>query len=92
MFRYRPPILEELATHGLVPLSSTAPGRLRDAVRDLYKYEIRRLRERLLAGGIERRDYASHVVELRRRYWLLSIPTQLWVESDPADPGTTPPA
>jgi hypothetical protein len=51
---------------------------LRDAVLDLYKYEIRRLRGELLAGRIQRRDYASHVVELRKRYWLLSVPVELW--------------
>ena len=86
MFRYRAQILEELTTHGLVPLGSTSPERLREVVRDLYKYEIRRLRERLLAGDIERRHYASHVVDLRRRYWLLSIPTQLWLEGEPVNP------
>ena len=78
MFRYDATILEALAGHGLVPLASTPPDRLRDAVRDLYKYEIRRLRDRLLAGEFEKTHYASHVIELRRRYWLLSVPTQLW--------------
>jgi hypothetical protein len=77
-YAYPPPILEELARHGLVPLPSTPPERLRDAVRELYKYEIRVLRDRLLAGEIERPSYAGHVVELRKRYWLLSVPTQWW--------------
>lgn len=75
---YHRQILEELAGHGLQPLASTAPLTLRDAVRDLYKYEIKRLRDRLLAGAILKRDYAGHVVELRQRYWVLSIPTALW--------------
>jgi hypothetical protein len=78
MFRYPQPILDALAAHGLVPLPSTSPDRLRDALRELYKYEIRRLRDRLLAGTIEKQHYASHVIELRRRYWLLSVPLQLW--------------
>jgi hypothetical protein len=77
-FTYHERILDELARFGLVPLPSTPPGRLRDAVRDLYKYEIRTLRDRLLGGGIERRNYANHVIELRKRYWLLSVPTELW--------------
>ena len=47
-------------------------------MRDLYKHEIKTLRERLLAGKIERRHYAAHVVELRKRYSLLSVPTELW--------------
>jgi hypothetical protein len=77
-FDYHTEILEELARHGLKPLPSTTPGQLRDAVRDLYKYEIKRLRDDHVAGRIAKVDYAGHVVELRKRYWLLSIPTQRW--------------
>ena len=79
-YLYHPQILDELARHGLKPLPSTAPDRLRDAVRDLYKFEIKRLRSELLAGRIKKRDYAGHVVELRKRYQLLSLPTELWTE------------
>jgi len=78
---YRQRILEELARHGLKPLPVTPPGQLRDAVRDLYKYEIRRLRESRLAGRIQKRDYADHVVELRKKYPILSLPTELWTET-----------
>ena len=77
-FVYHPEILEELARHGLQPKPSTAPEPLRDAVRDLYKFEIKRLRAQHLAGLIAKRDYAGHVIELRKRYWLLSIPTSRW--------------
>jgi hypothetical protein len=81
VFTYQPQILDQLANHGLLPRPETPPDALRDAVRDLYKYEIRRLRDRLLAGDIQKRDYAGHVVMLRKRYWLLSIPTSLWTSS-----------
>ena len=80
IYVYHTRVLDELARHGLKPLRSTPPDRLRDAVRDLYKYEIRRLRAELLAKRIRKQDYAGHVVELRKRYWLLSIPTELWVD------------
>lgn len=79
VFAYHQQILDELAGHGLVPRPDTPPQQLRDAVRDLYKYEIRRLRGRLIAGEIAKKDYAGHVVTLRRRYWLLSVPTELWI-------------
>jgi hypothetical protein len=78
-YSYHQPILDELARHGLNPLASTPPDRLRDAVRDLYKYEIRRLRSRLLGGDIPKHDYANQVVSLRKRYSLLSLPTELWI-------------
>jgi len=78
---YHPQILDELGRHGLVPAPDTPPGRLRDAVRDLYKYEIRKLRDRVVSGGIPKHEYAGHVVALRKRYWILSIPTDLWSDS-----------
>jgi hypothetical protein len=91
-YRYHARVLDELARHGLQPLPTTAPGALRDAVRDLYKYEIRVLRERHLAGQIPKRDYASHVVALRRRYWLLSVPTELWTLDRTGHPGGETPS
>jgi hypothetical protein len=78
-FRYEARVLDALAGHGLVPRPDTSPQQLRDAVRDLYRYEIRRLRLSLLAGQIAKRDYADHVVALRRNYPLLSVPVEQWV-------------
>ncbi len=78
---YHQQILNELAGHGLIPRPDTPPQLLRDAVRDLYKYEIRRLRDRLVAREIQKRDYAGHVVALRKRYRVLSVPTALWIDS-----------
>jgi hypothetical protein len=82
MHAYHPRVLEELARHGLAPLPSTPPARLRAAVRDLYKYEIKRLRAALLAGAIPRNQYANRVVELRRKYPLLSLPLEVWTLPD----------
>lgn len=82
-YEYDPRVLEELARHGLNPLSSTSPQQLRDAVRDLYKYEIRRLRSELLARRFERREYAGRVLQLRSRYSLLSLPVELWTVRRP---------
>jgi hypothetical protein len=78
VYTYHQQVLDTLAAHGLIPTSTTSPQQLRDALRDLYKYEIRRLRDRLIAGEFLKREYAGLVVELRRRYWLLSVPTELW--------------
>ena len=86
-YKYRARILEALAGHGLVPRAETPPGFLRDAVRDLYRYEIKRLRLSLLAGKIPKRDYANHVVELRRKYPILSVPVELWVVGENGEDG-----
>jgi hypothetical protein len=82
-YRYYDRILDELAKHGLVPRPDTPPTRLRDAVRDLYRYEIRRLRRSLLEGTIAKRDYAAHVVALREKYPVLSVPVEFWVQEAP---------
>ena len=78
-YAYTPEVLEELAGHGLRPGASTPPQMLRDTLRDLYKYEIKVLKTRLLAGEFPRSDYAARVIELRRRYPLLSVPMELWL-------------
>ncbi|PYR95152.1 MAG: hypothetical protein DMF84_02170 [Acidobacteria bacterium] len=75
---YAADILDPLAAHGLRPTATTPPGVVRDALSDLYRYEIRRLRRTLLEGGIQKPDYADHVIALRKRYWLLSLPVRHW--------------
>jgi hypothetical protein len=83
-FSYRTEVLVELARHGLRPTPTTAPQQLRDAVRDLYKYEIKRLRSELLLGRFPKKEYADRVIALRSRYPLLSLPTEMWVSRSPA--------
>lgn len=77
-FHYRPEILDALLGHGLRPTPSTDPQFVRDALSELYRFEIRKLRDRTLAGDIARGDLAGHVIDLRKRYLLLSIPLPHW--------------
>lgn len=78
-YEYAPEALDVLAGHGLHPRSVTPPAIVRDALNDLYRYEIRRLKRRLLAGDFPKSDYLDRVVALRKQYWLLSIPVERWV-------------
>ena len=78
MFDYRDDILEALARHGLRPEPATQPDFVRVALRDLYNYEIRRLRDRCRAGEFPTSELSARVIELRRRYPLLSIPIFKW--------------
>jgi len=75
---FRPLVLEALAGHGLRPRAGTSVALLRGQVNDLYRYEIRQLRGRLLAGGIAKASYADAVRSLRLRYLLLSLPQDQW--------------
>jgi hypothetical protein len=76
---YRPEVLDALARHGLAPRPGTSPQFLRDAINDLYRFEIRRLRGRLLAGEFPKSEYIGKVLELRGKYLLLSMPMDEWV-------------
>lgn len=78
MITYRQEVLDELARHGLNPRPGAPPATLREAINDLYRYEIRRLRDRCRAGEFSTRELPGHVRELRKRYILLSIPTDRW--------------
>jgi len=81
-FSYRPEVLEALAEHGLRPKPETPPGRLREQINDLYRTEIRTLRQRCVSGEFPTRDLAGHVRELRKRYVLLSLPVAAWTEPE----------
>jgi hypothetical protein len=82
--RYRADVMEALARHGVRPRPETPPALVRDFLNDLYRWELRRLRDRLLAREFPRREYARKVVEVRRRYPLLSRPIESWTEPEPA--------
>jgi hypothetical protein len=80
-YRYRQAVLEELLRHGVRPKTTTPPQLVMSFLSDLYRYEIRRLRSRLLAGEIRKSSYAGHIVDLRKRYPLLSLNTRSWTEA-----------
>ena len=73
-----PQMLDVLAGLGLAPRDETAPELLREQLNDLYRYELRRLRDRLLAGHVQKADYIGHVLELRKKYWMLSVRVDRW--------------
>lgn len=76
--RYRDIVLDELARHGVRPCHDTPPDLIREFINDLYVIEIRALRDQVRAGVIRKQDLASRVKELRKRYFLLSVPIQEW--------------
>jgi hypothetical protein len=75
----KPEVLEALADHGLCPGPDTSLELLREQVSDLYRVEIRKLRDRCRAGEFPTSELAPRVLELRKRYMLLSIRVDQWV-------------
>lgn len=65
-----------------MPRDDTPPESIHEFINDLYVYEIRALKARLLAGLIPKAEYAAHVEQLRKRYPILSLPVRYWGEVD----------
>ncbi len=78
VYRYRPEVLEQLARHGVVPKPTTPPTTARSVVNDIYRYELRLLRDRYLVGEFSKQAYYDKVVETRNRYPVMGILTRFW--------------
>lgn len=79
-YRYHADVLRELMRHGVRPTSHTRPELVREYVRDLYKYEIRCLRERYLRREFSKQEYWHLVDSLRRQYPVLALLPRQFVE------------
>ena len=79
-FRYRADVLERLWVHGVQPTDWTPPERVRNFVLDLYKYEIRKLRERYLRQEFPKLEYSGRVDALRRQYPVLALRARDWLQ------------
>ena len=79
-YRYRQDVLDFLWHHGVQPGPETPPELVHEYVGDLYRFEIRRLRNRLVRKEIPKEGYADRVVELRRKYPLISLKPWQWLE------------
>ena len=84
---YNPKVYEELGRFGLRPRATTPPALAKEFVNDLYRHELRRLRARLRVQEIPKEGYSDRVVELRRKYFLLSIRVDFWAKTrEPSSP------
>jgi hypothetical protein len=72
-YRYRADVLAALWKHGVQPTPETRPQLVREYVRDLYKYEIRKLRERYMRNEFPKQEYWTRVDTLRRQYPVLAL-------------------
>ena len=81
---YQAEVLDQLWEHGVHPRDTTPPELVHEFVSDLYRYELRRLRQRRLRREIPKEGYADRVVALRRKYPLISLKPHQWLE--PASP------
>jgi hypothetical protein len=79
-YQYRLDVLRAVAQHGIRPTARTPPEVARGFVRDLYCYELRVLRERLLRQEFPKQEYAARVTALRDHYRVLSLRAREWIQ------------
>jgi hypothetical protein len=77
-WNYPDELLAALGRFGLAPRGATPPAVVRDALNDLYRYELRRMRDALRAGAIAKVDYLDMVIALRKKYWPLTLTPDAW--------------
>jgi hypothetical protein len=82
-YHYRPDVIAWLWRHGVHPVESTPPALVHEFVSDLYRFELRRLRDHLKQGRIPNAGYYDRVVALRRAYPLISLPPDDWLTTPP---------
>jgi hypothetical protein len=87
---YPPELLAALGSLGLAPTAATPPSVTREAADELYKYELRRLRDQLKAGQVARSSFLARVIALRKKYWVLTLPLAAWEKICATSPPTSP--
>jgi hypothetical protein len=80
MYVYRPDVLEQLLRHGVRPTDRTRPELVHEFVSDLYRYELRVLRDRLLDKQFPKPEYFGRVVAIRNRYRVIAMKPLEWLE------------
>ena len=80
-YRYRQEVRTLLWRHGVNPLPGTPPELVHEFVSDLYRFELRRLRDRLVRREIPKEGYYERVVALRRQYLLVSLTPRQYLET-----------
>ena len=76
---YRADVLRAVERHGIIPTPRTPPEIARGFVRDLYCYELRVLRDRMLRREFPKQEYAGRVIALRDHYRVLSLRVHEWL-------------
>lgn len=80
-WHYPPELVALLEAHGISPTPDTHPRMVRDYLSDLYRVEIRKLRDDHRAGKVRKADYIPRVIELRKKYVSLSLTPAGWEEA-----------
>jgi hypothetical protein len=75
---YPPELLDALGGLGLRPTPATPPAAVREALNDLYRYELRGVRDRHKAGEVSKAAFVAQVIGLRKKCWPRSLLVAAW--------------
>ena len=78
-FTYRDDVLVELWRYGVRPTAHTPPELVRSFINDLYRHELRRLRESLRKKEFPKGEYLDRVIAIRDRYPVLALRPRQWL-------------
>ena len=78
-FRYRDDVLAELWKYGVRPTEHTPPELARGFINELYKFELRKLRDRYIRREFAKAEYQERVIEIREKYPVLALVPRLWL-------------
>jgi hypothetical protein len=79
VFRYREDVLAALWTYGVRPTEHTPPDLVRSFINDLYRHELRRLRDQYMRREFPKREYLQRVVHVRDKYPVLALHARQWL-------------
>lgn len=80
VYKYRDDVLAELWKYGVFPAEHTPPQLARSFINELYKFELRKLRDRYVRGDFPKHEYHKLVIEIRDKYPVLALVPRQWVE------------
>ena len=72
-------MLAELWKYGVRPTEHTPPELARGFINELYKFELRKLRDRYIRREFAKAEYQERVIEIREKYPVLALVPRLWL-------------
>ncbi len=68
----------------MFPTEHTPPALVRGFVNEIYKFELRKLRDRYVRGEFPKREYHRLVIQIRDRYPVLALRPREWITGEGA--------
>jgi len=72
-------VLAELWKYGVRPTERTPPELVRGFINEIYKFELRKLRDRYLREEFPKREYHRLVIQIRDKYPVLALRPRQWL-------------